>query len=142
MSIFGKIKDAIFGRKAEARPQPGPTGGQTGGAPGTARPAPAPTMEQVDVEQVLVGMQKEKGNPDLNWRTSIVDLMKLLGIFKPRQPQGARDRAWVHRRQRRQRRDEYLAAQSGDEGIGQERRQGAFETDRLDHRRIFTRPDQ
>jgi hypothetical protein len=28
----------------------------------------------------LTGVQQEKGNPDLNWRTSIVDLMKLLGI--------------------------------------------------------------
>ena len=85
MSIFGKIRDAIFGRKAEARPtQQAPTGqptGQTGGAPrGAPAPAPAPIMEQVDVEQVLIGLQKEKGNPDLNYRTSIVDLMKLLGM--------------------------------------------------------------
>ena len=84
MSIFGKIRDAIFGRKAEARPtqspagqSPGQAGGASHGAPGQA---PAPTMEQVDVEQVLTGLQQEKGNPDLNWRTSIVDLMKLLGI--------------------------------------------------------------
>ena len=80
MSIFGKIRDAIFGRKAT--PQPTPTGQPTGQAPRApgAAPAPAPTLEQVDVEQVLTGLQKEKGNPDLNWRTSIVDLMKLLGI--------------------------------------------------------------
>ena len=83
MSIFGKIRDAIFGRKAEARPTQQPPAGQPTGLPGGATsgaPAPAPTMEQVDVEQVLIGLQKEKGNPDLNWRTSIVDLMKLLGI--------------------------------------------------------------
>ena len=82
MSIFGKIRDAIFGRKAEARPTQTPTGQAPGQAPRTPNPAPAPapTMEQVDVEQVLTGMQKEKGNPDLNWRSSIVDLMKLLGI--------------------------------------------------------------
>ena len=84
MSIFGKIRDAIFGRKAEAKPTQAPTGqptGQVGGAPsGAPAPAPAPTMEQVDVEQVLTSLQKEKGNPDLNWRTSIVDLMKLLGL--------------------------------------------------------------
>ena len=84
MSIFGKIRDAIFGRKAEARPTQAPTGQPSGQAGGAARgapaPAPAPTMEQVDVEQVLTGLQKEKGNPDLNWRTSIVDLMKLVGI--------------------------------------------------------------
>ena len=81
MSIFSKIKDAIFGRKtaAPANPAPAPTG--QGGATTTgAAPAPAPTMQDVDVEQVLITIQKEKGNPDLNWRTSIVDLMKLLGI--------------------------------------------------------------
>ena len=84
MSIFGKIRDAIFGRKkAEpGSPQATPAGQAGGQAPRTpgAAPAPAPTMEQVDVEQVLTGLQREKGNPDLNWRTSIVDLMKLLGI--------------------------------------------------------------
>lgn len=86
MSIFGKIRDAIFGRKEAdpAAPQRAPAGQPTGQAqrtPGTApAPAPAPTMQPVDVEQVLTGLQKEKGNPDLDWRRSIVDLMKLLGI--------------------------------------------------------------
>jgi hypothetical protein len=84
MSIFSKIKDAIFGRRDAGAPAPqrtpsGQPGGQAPRAPGAA-PAPAPTMEQVDVEQVLTRIQQEKGNPELNWRTSIVDLMKLLGI--------------------------------------------------------------
>ena len=86
MSIFGKIKDAIFGRKtadAGARPQAPTQGGQAGGtATGTAT-APAPTIqptEQVDVEQVLKDIAASKGNPDLNYKTSIVDLMKLLGL--------------------------------------------------------------
>ena len=34
----------------------------------------------VDVEQVLTSIAASKGNPDLNYRTSIVDLMKLLGM--------------------------------------------------------------
>ena len=29
---------------------------------------------------MLTGIATSKGNPDLNWRTSIVDLLKLLGI--------------------------------------------------------------
>jgi len=84
MSIFGKIRDAIFGRKDSGvgnRPQA--PAGRDGGAPaGTpdATLAPATTVQVVDVELVLTGIQQEKGNPDLNWRTSIVDLMKLLGI--------------------------------------------------------------
>ncbi len=82
MSIFGKIKDAIFGKKAAPAPETRtdiPTGGG-----GTAT-APAPTIQPqaqapVDVEQVLTGLATAKGNPDLNWRTSIVDLMKLLDL--------------------------------------------------------------
>ena len=84
MSIFGKIRDAIFGRKKSDAgiPQATPASQTPGQSPRTtgAASAPAPTLEQVDVEQVLTGVQQEKGNPDLNWRTSIVDLMKLLGI--------------------------------------------------------------
>ena len=36
--------------------------------------------QQVDVEEVLEARMAAKGNPDLNWRTSIVDLMKLLDL--------------------------------------------------------------
>lgn len=82
MSIFGKIKDAIFGKKAQ--PAPAPTSAPTqGGAASPAAPsAPAApqAQAQVDVEQVLTGIAASKGNPDLNWRTSIVDLMKLLDM--------------------------------------------------------------
>lgn len=43
-----------------------------------AAPATAP-MQQVDVEQILNDMQQSSGQ-QLNWRTSIVDLLKLLGL--------------------------------------------------------------
>ena len=77
MSIFSKIKDAIFGHKAaETTPQAAPDG-IPGGT--ITAPAPAPT-QQVDVEQVLNDIAAQKGNPDLNWKSSIVDLMKLLGM--------------------------------------------------------------
>jgi hypothetical protein len=36
-------------------------------------------MPQVDVEAVLNNMQQQSGQ-QLNWRTSIVDLLKLLGL--------------------------------------------------------------
>ena len=84
MSIFGKIKDAIFGRKNEsaANKTPAPAGTDSGAQaqPRQQPPGSAAPTQQVDVEQVLTGIQREKGNPDLNWRTSIVDLMKLLGL--------------------------------------------------------------
>ena len=54
-----------------------------GGTPQGNAAATAPTLEPaaaVDVEQVLTSIAASKGNPDLNYRTSIVDLMKLLGM--------------------------------------------------------------
>ena len=83
MSIFSKIKDAIFGHKATPapadRPQiPAGMDGSTAPAPTT----PTPTVDTgpVDVEQVLKEMSASKGNPDLNYQSSIVDLMKLIGL--------------------------------------------------------------
>lgn len=86
MSIFSKIKDAIFGNKAEARPNPPSATPSAGRAPsataGTAAPQPKPAPaapEPVDVEAVLQRMAADN-KQQLNWRTSIVDLMKLLGM--------------------------------------------------------------
>ena len=87
MSIFGKIKDAIFGHKEATRPVPGgtppigqaPTPSATTAQTGTTV-QPQPQAQAVDVEQVLEQIAREKGNPDLNYKTSIVDLLKLLGI--------------------------------------------------------------
>jgi len=86
VGIFDKIKGAIFGR-AEAAPAeaPAPKAGAAPSAPATpASPSPtastSPTPAQpVDVAAVLnkaVAASKQK----LNWRTSIVDLMKALGM--------------------------------------------------------------
>ena len=98
MGIFDKIKGAIFGHKDPGpgnRPQipagmaggPPLQQGQQAGQPqpqfqqqgGTATAQP-PQQQQVDVEEVLSQIAQQKGNPDLNYKTSIVDLMKLLGI--------------------------------------------------------------
>ena len=83
MGIFSSIKDAIFGHKAQAAAPPAsaalPEGGTVAAPQPTAQPvaaAPAPVSE-VDVEANLAAMGAGK---NLNWRTSIVDLMKLLGI--------------------------------------------------------------
>jgi len=73
MSIFGSILSKIFpsAHAAEA-PAAAPA---PAGAPAAAAPPPAITV--VDVEALLDGMP---GASSLNWRTSIVDLMKLLGL--------------------------------------------------------------
>ncbi len=70
MGFFSKIKDAIFGSKAEAATPPAD-------APAIPMAEAAPAPEPVDVEAVLGGMNGADG---LNWQSSIVDLMKLLGI--------------------------------------------------------------
>jgi hypothetical protein len=75
MSIFGSILSKIFpsahaANAPAAAPAPVPAG-----APAAAAPPPAITV--VDVEALLDGMP---GASSLNWRTSIVDLMKLLGL--------------------------------------------------------------
>jgi len=88
MSIFTKIKDAIFGNKAAAQPttpaSPSPTASRTpsassGTAAAPAKPAQAPAQPVVDVEAVLEKMAAAN-QQKLNWRTSIVDLMKLVGM--------------------------------------------------------------
>ncbi len=102
MGIFDKIKGAIFGHKDPGpgnRPQipAGMAGGpplqqgqpgqqpqfqqqQQQQQPGGAAQAQQGQQQQVDVDQVLSQIASQKGNPDLNYKTSIVDLMKLLGI--------------------------------------------------------------
>ncbi|MHA6688583.1 DUF3597 domain-containing protein [Mesorhizobium sp. A556] len=85
MGIFDKIKGAIFGRAeaAEAAPAETPASG-TAATPTSQPAAPAtPTAsapaQSVDVAAILekaVAGKKQK----LNWRTSIVDLMKALDM--------------------------------------------------------------
>ncbi|WP_336970644.1 DUF3597 domain-containing protein [Sphingobium aromaticiconvertens] len=79
MSFFGKIKDAIFGKKAQAAPPPQPAPTTAGAAPAPTAPVAPPPVEEVDVEQILNGLAA-KSSQNLNWRTSIVDLMKLLDL--------------------------------------------------------------
>jgi hypothetical protein len=77
MSIFGKIMTAIFGSKAGAASAGGAATTTAGGS--AAGPAPAAPAQSVDVAPILdkaVAAKKEK----LEWRTSIVDLMKALDI--------------------------------------------------------------
>ncbi len=83
MSVFNMIKDAIFGAVGSAQPQASSPGAQPGAGQGSAMPqfgSGQPQGQQVDVEQVLVQRAQAKGNPDLDWRRSIVDLMKLLDL--------------------------------------------------------------
>jgi hypothetical protein len=89
MSIFGKIMSAIFGHASAAGAAPAAGGSPAGAAPATrgtsAGPAAAPgaaaakPMTDVDVSAVLTALAA-KNKEKLDWRKSIVDLMKLLDL--------------------------------------------------------------
>lgn len=71
MGIFSSIKNAIFGQPAQAQEA-------AVAATADAPAAPQPQMlEDIDVEARLDAMP---GADELNWRTSIVDLLKLVGV--------------------------------------------------------------
>ena len=74
MSIFTKIKDAIFGKAHAATPTWHAPNQPAGGSATAVAPKP---ITEVDVEQQL---DARPGADKLNWRTSIVDLMKLIGL--------------------------------------------------------------
>lgn len=75
MGIFSSIKDKIFGKaKAQDVPAPAAPAAPVATKPLSQQATPAP---EVDIEAVLDGMS---GSDKLNWRTSIVDLMKLVGM--------------------------------------------------------------
>ena len=80
MSILGSIFGKLF-PSSHVAPAPTPAAAPAAAAPAPAAvPAAAPApMQQVDVEAILDGLA-QKSAEKLNWRTSIVDLMKLLGL--------------------------------------------------------------
>ena len=80
MSIFGKIMSAIFGGPATAAPAGGGAAAAPAGGGSAAAPAPgAAPAQTVDVAPILDKAVAAKGEK-LEWRTSIVDLMKALDI--------------------------------------------------------------
>jgi hypothetical protein len=85
MSIFGKIMSAIFGTPAEAAPKPIDSTTTPSAAPGDSSVAAAPSATSssapatIDVTDILDKAVAKKGEK-LQWRTSIVDLMKALDL--------------------------------------------------------------
>ena len=88
MGIFSNIKDFIFGKHAEHTAAPQPHAVPSGVAPSQTAPVGTPAtasvvmdkpQASVDVAQVLDRQAAANGH-GLNWRMSIVDLMKLCGL--------------------------------------------------------------
>ena len=114
--IFSSIKDAIFGKKTETKKNSGEVI-TAPKAPGTARTdAPAQQREAMPVIDVENHLDSMPGADRLNWRTSIVDLMKLIGVdssFENRKALAqelgredytgdAEDNVWLHKRTMRE----------------------------------------
>ena len=95
MSVFGSIVSAIFGSKhaagvtaaggsssPAASSRTTSTSATPAGATAAAAPAGAPVAKPIskaDVEAILAKLAHEQ-DEDLDWKTSIVDLMKLLKL--------------------------------------------------------------
>ena len=82
MGIYGNIMSAIFGSASAAGAAPSATSTSAPAAPGSASAPAAPgaaPMSQVDVAAVLTKLAAES-KEKLDWRKSIVDLMKLLDL--------------------------------------------------------------
>ena len=83
MSLFGKILEKLgLSRPSQAEPVPQvPPAPKTAPAPQTA-PAAPPAPKPIAVVDVVAQLEKlAASNPQkLNWKVSIVDLLKLLGL--------------------------------------------------------------
>jgi hypothetical protein len=91
MGIFSNIMDKIFNHaKAQPQAQPGTQSaspsaaqqtqaGASGQASAGATSTPAAPLRNVDVDAVLTQLAATKGGGG-NWRTSIVDLLKMLDM--------------------------------------------------------------
>jgi hypothetical protein len=94
MSIFDSIRDAIFrhGSAPSATPAPRPASPTAANAPARTQPAATPSNPAaaparpasvapapIDIESILDTLGSKSGQK-LDWRTSIVDLMKLLDL--------------------------------------------------------------
>ena len=86
MSILGKILGGIFNKKdapaptATPKPAPSPIPSPTAAPmPSAAPPTATAAPEAVDVAGIL-DFKNSVRDEKLNWRTSIVDLMKLVGL--------------------------------------------------------------
>ena len=82
MSFFGKILEKLGMKSAKAEPAPAPKAPPPVAAPTPSQPAAPPPPTPIAVVDVVAQLEKlAAANPQkLNWKTSIVDLLKLLDI--------------------------------------------------------------
>jgi hypothetical protein len=74
MGIFGNIVSKVFGRHTAGASAAAPAGSAAGPAGDAGKP-----MSHAEVE-VMIAKLADEQDEDLNWKQSIVDLMKLLKL--------------------------------------------------------------
>jgi hypothetical protein len=79
MSIFGTIMSAILGKSAQAAPAGSAPSAPASAPAGTPPAASAAPSAPVDVAAIMDDLAGKAGQK-LDWRKSIVDLMKLLDL--------------------------------------------------------------
>ena len=79
MSILGNILGRIFKKRDAPASAPAAAPPTATAAPAAAPTAAPATAQAVDVDGILDFMNEQR-DQKLNWRTSIVDLMKLTGM--------------------------------------------------------------
>ena len=79
MSVFGSIMSAIFGHSTSPAPAAPATGSSSQSKSAAAQPAQA-AAGSVDVAAILDKLTTQSKEKGLDWRKSIVDLMKLLNL--------------------------------------------------------------
>ncbi len=79
MSILGNILGKIFKKRETATPTAGPAPTAAPTTTTTTFAPPPAAAQPVDVDGILDFMNEQR-DQKLNWRTSIVDLMKLTGM--------------------------------------------------------------
>jgi hypothetical protein len=75
--LGGRNKDTASNQQTQFQPGSVQQGSSTSARPQT--PPPVPPTQVVDIEAVMTEFAKQKGGGG-NWRTSIVDLLKMLDI--------------------------------------------------------------
>ncbi len=140
MGIFDKIKNAIFGGEAQAAPvteaaaAPKMEPAQRPAAPSAApsvTPTTAPAIATVDIVPILDAAVKESGQK-LDWRHSIVDLMKAVGMDASlSECKELAAEARIFGRHRRFRQNEYVSSQGAHEEAVRKWRQGSRRSDGL-----------
>jgi len=82
MSFFGKILEKLGFKTAKAEPAPAPTAPPPSVTRAPSPPPPPPPPKPIEVVDVVAQLEKlAAANPQkLNWKVSIVDLLKLLDI--------------------------------------------------------------